>query len=949
MNALIHNLITSTFHGSIIILAVVLLRVILRSASKKLVCLLWTLAFVRLLLPVEIPAPMSLQPVLPFSEIQWNPWIAKFLICIWLIAAVAFAVYSAVSYMNLKKQLHNAREIPGGWECDGIETAFVLGFINPKIYIPTHTPVDVRQHILNHERTHLEKGDLWFKMLGFIAVAIHWFNPLVWMAYLLYSKDLEMACDERVVQFMDLDERKAYSTALLNCASEETHLGVCPVAFGEVSVKDRIMFVLQYKQPTFRISFITVIAIAFVAGCLVTSSNTKFSAKNYGTEELAGKCISAVNELITAENFYLHHTKSEDWGSQIFENQGEYRKHGENYTYDSTDLTMSHMVFEGNAIMHYGDAWVINNDLYHADNMMFVLNQFMLENKNVNYTESIGAVDNYTASFDCAWEDQRYKGTITYHFTEKGSLTSVVMEYYDSGSNADVMETLTVMDEHSNDTYKRIQELAEQAITLEELEEIRRQAEIVTEVPSNKTSYDKNYFLGSGSGQWDFFHSESPYHVRLGAENASPTGLTMVHNEASDNHLSLIAEEGYWLEELVENKWVLVPALVENVEQPAQSIHVSWTTSDRYTIDWTNTYGALDGGFYRIGRYYTMTDANGKSETQVCYAKFRLFPPNFDQLLQKCNNAMSSLLDGNAPSVHFTTTNWCKQIREEPEYRELHGKEHYIVTEIWCSGNDRLSEQQYILKADNSLKDHSGLLYRNGTYYDLTWDDANAENAVTSWNTNTYADSFNFELALTNFTLWDGRIADILEDGNTITVILQMDWEELNFQYPAHYEVVFTFDDSGKLTNIKEFAVYGENGDDYELQAELVVHDYSEQDIANLINRQNVTTPNSFSWEEDSAAFEENSMSIRRKNFVNTTAQTVNSPADAVEIARKDCTLPASGGIEPGTNMSKAYYDTAAKMWKVEFTASWDDSIYQAVYLNDKGITQITVQKTGNY
>ena len=123
-----------------------------------------------------------------------------------------------------------------------------------------------------------------------------------------------------------------------------------------------------------------------------------------------------------------------------------------------------------------------------------------------------------------------------------------------------------------------------------------------------------------------------------------------------------------------------------------------------------------------------------------------------------------------------------------------------------------------------------------------------------------------------------------------------------------------------------------------------MVYDTSEADIAALIHRQNLNTPNTFSWEEDIANLDENPAGKRTKNFVNNKPQTISGPEEAIAIAIKDCTLLASVGLEPGTNMSTVFYDPDAKMWKVEFTASWDDTIYQAVYLNDQGITQLTVQ-----
>ena len=361
MRELFQNVLTASFHGSVVILAVMLLRPLMKKTPKKFLCLLWMLAFVRLLMPFEIRSDLSLQPQpeivvtqqqifpeeplpdmpeetaawdvvfpaqfpltepeTPVSQLSqsqnlpqtaqpvpeastapdwrlWLPWI-------WLSVASCFALYCAVSYLRLKLRVREAVKIPGGWECERIETAFILGFVRPKIYIPMGMPDTVREYILAHERTHLEKGDHWVKMLGYIALALHWFNPLVWMAYILLCKDIELACDERVVQFMELSERKAYSAALLRCSSNRAHFAACPVAFGEVSVKERIMTVLHYRKPSFWLSLLGVMAIVFVAVCLVTSPMEKTAADRVedNTQLMDGRRVvqvSDVDELLAA-------------------------------------------------------------------------------------------------------------------------------------------------------------------------------------------------------------------------------------------------------------------------------------------------------------------------------------------------------------------------------------------------------------------------------------------------------------------------------------------------------------------------------------------------------------------------------------------------------------------------------------------------------------------------
>lgn len=269
MRALFSNLLTASVSGSIVILAVLVLRLVLRKTPKKFICMLWMVAGVRLLLPVPLQSRFSLQP--PTIRLPQSETLQTYLVPLWCIVAVSLLCASLISYTHLRRQVKDARKIRGGWECEGLETAFVLGFLKPKIYIPAGVSDNTRQQILAHERTHLDKGDHWIKLIGFLALVLHWFNPLVWVSYILLCKDIEMACDQRVVQFMDLPERKAYSAALLDCSTHKVHYAACPVAFGEVSVKYRIKSVLSYKKPAFWISLLGVLAIAFVAVCLGTN------------------------------------------------------------------------------------------------------------------------------------------------------------------------------------------------------------------------------------------------------------------------------------------------------------------------------------------------------------------------------------------------------------------------------------------------------------------------------------------------------------------------------------------------------------------------------------------------------------------------------------------------------------------------------------------------------
>lgn len=361
MRDLFLKVLEASLDGSIVIAVVLLLRLVLKKAPKKYVCLLWILAGLRLLVPFHVESQLSLQPKeQPVAQEAWQQledygqilsesdpvdvgqappeqnsiadpaepqdvsgedvevtvsyeinW-AVLAPYIWLAVACGLGLYSLLSYLRLKRRVREAVKLPeGAWECAGLDTAFILGFFRPRIYIPTGLSSENQQFILDHERTHLKRGDHWVKLLGFIALAVHWFNPLVWVAYVLLCRDIEMACDEQVVKNLDLSARKAYSAALLSCSSGRAHYAACPVAFGEVSVKSRIKSVLNYRRPRFWISLIAIAAILFVAVCFLTdpaAEEPDLSFLNYK---------NAVSLAAEQDVFVAVHYTPEDEGDYI--------------------------------------------------------------------------------------------------------------------------------------------------------------------------------------------------------------------------------------------------------------------------------------------------------------------------------------------------------------------------------------------------------------------------------------------------------------------------------------------------------------------------------------------------------------------------------------------------------------------------------------------------------
>lgn len=216
---------------------------------------------------------------------------------LWITGMALMAVYTTVSYLRLKRLVKDSYVLGQDlFLCPGLDSAFVLGFFKPQIFLPEGLSDESQHYVVAHERAHIARKDHLWKLVGFTVLTLHWFNPLVWLSYNLLCKDIEMACDERVVRDMDVAQRKAYSTALLACAAKRSGISACPVAFGETSVKERIKMVLNYKKPGFWITLVAVIAAIAVAVCFLTSPKA--------SDEI-GRCEEALSRWQEMKHYHL--------------------------------------------------------------------------------------------------------------------------------------------------------------------------------------------------------------------------------------------------------------------------------------------------------------------------------------------------------------------------------------------------------------------------------------------------------------------------------------------------------------------------------------------------------------------------------------------------------------------------------------------------------------------
>ena len=193
---------------------------------------------------------------------------------IWLFGVAALFLYSAASYWRLRRKVCEAVILRGNiYQSENVCSPFVLGIIKPKIYLPYHMDSREMDHVIAHEQTHIRRKDHWWKPLGFLLLTIHWFNPLMWLSYILLCRDIELACDEKVIREMGNEQRADYTQALVACSVNRRVIAACPLAFGEVGVKERVKSVMNYKKPTFWIVLVSVVICAVVAVCFLTNQS----------------------------------------------------------------------------------------------------------------------------------------------------------------------------------------------------------------------------------------------------------------------------------------------------------------------------------------------------------------------------------------------------------------------------------------------------------------------------------------------------------------------------------------------------------------------------------------------------------------------------------------------------------------------------------------------------
>lgn len=332
------KLVNLSISASWLILAVLVLRVVLKKAPKWVMPLLWGVVALRLVCLFSIESALSLipsaetipseivtetrEPVLyeqATLDIVTNPTLPSaaevpvgvsrqqaqvdfnIYSVLWLVGMAALLVHALVSAGKLKRKLATAILLRDNiYESEFVDSPFVFGVVKPNIYLPMHMDEGTAAYVIAHEHAHLARRDHWWKVLGYLVLALHWFNPLVWVAYILFCRDIELACDEKVVKGLDGAARADYSQALLSCAAPKRAVAACPLAFGEGNIKMRVKSALHYKKPAFWVAAAAVLAVVIVAVCFLTNPRSERGSLVWA-QKLNAADVASIELYVPAE------------------------------------------------------------------------------------------------------------------------------------------------------------------------------------------------------------------------------------------------------------------------------------------------------------------------------------------------------------------------------------------------------------------------------------------------------------------------------------------------------------------------------------------------------------------------------------------------------------------------------------------------------------------------
>lgn len=408
MTAIFLKILNMSISAGWLILAVMILRFVLKKAPKWIFCILWGMVAVRLIFPPMFESSWSLIPsaeTISPSTVQYaqnptinsgipsinqvlNPVISKtfeanpaasvnplyiwsfFAGIIWIIGFVILLCYALISYLRLYRKVQESVFFRENIRlCDAVGSPFILGIIKPHIYLSSSLNEQQINYVTAHEQAHLSRKDHWWKPLAFLLLSIYWFHPLVWAAYVLFCRDIELACDEKVINDFNIAEKKSYAKALLACSVHRKIVFSCPLAFGEIGIKERVKSILNYRKPRFWMMITAVTACVILAVCFLTNPlrESMIWAKNLSAEDVESIELVVMPQSSDKQYRLFHADEIKEIVSLIHESHGRYIANPEPLTGGSItfyihmkDGTRHTFSSDGNMYLH------IDEDCYDA-------------------------------------------------------------------------------------------------------------------------------------------------------------------------------------------------------------------------------------------------------------------------------------------------------------------------------------------------------------------------------------------------------------------------------------------------------------------------------------------------------------------------------------------------------------------------------------------------------
>ncbi len=406
MAAVFLKLLNLSISASWLVLAVLVLRLVSKRSPKWMNVLLWGIVALRLVLPFSVESALSLIPsaetvspaVVQFDPAPTitsgvsiidnavNPSLSEHFAAVptmsvnplyvwteiagwvWLIGLGAMLLYALVSYLRLRRRVSVSLPVQDHiYLCDAISSPFILGVVKPHIYLPSGLDEVQRQNVLSHEQAHLARRDHWWKPLGFALLAVYWFNPVLWLAYALLCRDIELACDERVIRTMDESAVKTYSTVLLACSMPRKAVITCPLAFGEVGVKERVKNALHYKKPAFWVVAASVTVCIVVAVCFLTNPEheTMKWAKNLRVDDVVRVELTIMPQVADKQYKDFNADEIAEAVALINKSGGRYVRSMEPLTGGSTELYVTTTDGVRHTVVNNGNVYLcIDGDAY---------------------------------------------------------------------------------------------------------------------------------------------------------------------------------------------------------------------------------------------------------------------------------------------------------------------------------------------------------------------------------------------------------------------------------------------------------------------------------------------------------------------------------------------------------------------------------------------------------